>query len=429
MPLLLFYDIFFTFVSPLLLHRDVMGPLTVSGAGGARGGGIGGIGGGIGGRISSLEPSIESNLDNSAGLGRAGVLPPTDAYSAAAYASGFGDIMSEFCALNPSAPPCPPIADLPTVLKMPLGIEHRADARFATSISSSARHSLASSISYHFSPIAGNLGDDGDSADASGRAGAPAAAVASGEYGYCALGLGDLIVPGLLLTFNLRYDISMRVAPFEGYFAIGAIGYAIGLLVAQLAMWSLQRAQPALLYAVPCTVAPTCLLAWQKGLLGDMWLARSLNSSGRSHGEKALFVPTHSRSPPAPDYWDGGTPGASAPDGVSRRRGAGGTGHGNSSEADKRREELYSKLETLTDEVEEGGDEGREGAGIDATGGARVSRRANEAEPAGAGEKLASGADQASVAEAVAYLLNSADDEFASSNSSGNSSGTHEALL
>jgi hypothetical protein len=209
MPLLLFYDIFFTFVSPLLLHRDLLGPLTVPTAAHGMASVSSGIGGGIGGRLQSLAPNINSNLDNSVG-----VLPPATApYSMVPpteYATRFGDIMSEFCALNPSAPPCPPIADLPTVLKMPLGIEHKADARFATSISSSSHHSLASTLSFHFSTGAQGEGDDGDSSDLAGRAGAPAAAVASGEYGYCALGLGDLIVPGLLLTFNLRYDISMH---------------------------------------------------------------------------------------------------------------------------------------------------------------------------------------------------------------------------
>jgi Signal peptide peptidase len=59
-----------------------------------------------------------------------------------------------------------------------------------------------------------------------------------GDYqgGYVMLGLGDIVLPGLLLSFAARYDASVGLPFSRGYFAYMVGGYAAGLLLANLAV-------------------------------------------------------------------------------------------------------------------------------------------------------------------------------------------------
>lgn len=93
------------------------------------------------------------------------------------------------------------------------------------------------------------------------------------------LGLGDVVMPGLLLCFVLRYDAHRREA--EGvsggggsrlsYFHCSLIGYFLGLLTATLSSEFFSAAQPALLYLVPFTLLPLLVMAYLKGDLRRMW--------------------------------------------------------------------------------------------------------------------------------------------------------------
>ena len=150
--------------------------------------------------------------------------------------------------------------------------------------------------------------------------------------GFSMLGLGDIIFPSLLLAFALRYDYRVGRGIFGaskrseseslddalasqsfleeqqrhvfskidgddgasagaaalsrdgegskkegvGYFVVLLAGYAVGLLLALLAnMLGLTingvRGQPALLYLVPCTLGPLCILARQRGEFAVLW--------------------------------------------------------------------------------------------------------------------------------------------------------------
>ncbi|XP_059490248.1 signal peptide peptidase-like 3 isoform X1 [Neocloeon triangulifer] len=100
------------------------------------------------------------------------------------------------------------------------------------------------------------------------------------------LGLGDIVMPGLLLCFVLRYDMykksqSMHFADAGvppprhlskiSYFHCSLIGYFLGLLTATVSSEVFKAAQPALLYLVPFTLLPLLTMAYLKGDLRRMW--------------------------------------------------------------------------------------------------------------------------------------------------------------
>ncbi|CAE6480245.1 unnamed protein product [Rhizoctonia solani] len=77
------------------------------------------------------------------------------------------------------------------------------------------------------------------------------------------LGLGDVVIPGLLVALAYRLDMHLRrkgmLKPSDGqtYFRATMIGYAVGLSMAFAAMHVFRAAQPALLY-----LSPTCCLSF-----------------------------------------------------------------------------------------------------------------------------------------------------------------------
>nr|XP_006820605.1 PREDICTED: signal peptide peptidase-like 3-like isoform X1 [Saccoglossus kowalevskii] len=102
------------------------------------------------------------------------------------------------------------------------------------------------------------------------------------------LGLGDIVMPGLLLCFVMRYDNYKRQAsnnennayPVQNvtslsqrltYFHCSLIGYFLGLLTATISSEVYKAAQPALLYLVPFTLLPLLVMAYLKGDLRRMW--------------------------------------------------------------------------------------------------------------------------------------------------------------
>lgn len=113
--------------------------------------------------------------------------------------------------------------------------------------------------------------------------------------GFAMLGLGDIIVPGLLLSYACRVDIKARGTVRGGYFPLLAAGYAVGLFGANMAVWLMQLGQPALLYIVPTTLGPFLALAYRRGELREMWKPkppgdseRPLTGRGEDDEEQAL---------------------------------------------------------------------------------------------------------------------------------------------
>jgi len=85
------------------------------------------------------------------------------------------------------------------------------------------------------------------------------------------LGLGDVVLPGVFLCFLYRWDHFNQVQFKKGYFLKACIGYVIGLFIAFLMVWGMERDQPALLYLVPFTVLPTIFFGWRNKNLHDLW--------------------------------------------------------------------------------------------------------------------------------------------------------------
>jgi signal peptide peptidase-like protein 2B len=129
------------------------------------------------------------------------------------------------------------------------------------------------------------------------------------RQGRAMLGLGDIVLPGLLLVFALRFDDSQQKQPCQGkrmsmrfnsdvaneeeeaqpwisktmmttmiitrpqsrYFVATSLGYAVGLALANMAVAWMHMGQPALMYLVPCTLGALIGCAHVAGDLHVMW--------------------------------------------------------------------------------------------------------------------------------------------------------------
>eukprot|EP00898_Chlorokybus_atmophyticus_P003395 jgi/Chlat1/4056/Chrsp26S04104 len=90
--------------------------------------------------------------------------------------------------------------------------------------------------------------------------------------GYGMLGYGDVVLPGLLAAYTLRFDMEKAKSWANGYFVPTTTGYGVGLLLTYAGLYYMNgRGQPALLYLVPCTLGTVILLGWMRGDLGRLW--------------------------------------------------------------------------------------------------------------------------------------------------------------
>jgi signal peptide peptidase-like protein 2B len=141
--------------------------------------------------------------------------------------------------------------------------------------------------------------------------------------GYALLGLGDIVLPGLLIVLALRFDYAklrhrhrdfqFGTTPFpkptflqiHAYWIPLVISYAVGLaltFVANINGWTFNgvRGQPALLYLVPCTLGCFYFLMWRRGdgsvVWNDSWLEweAELSPSGTDEDdqEAVRFAPS-----------------------------------------------------------------------------------------------------------------------------------------
>ena len=85
------------------------------------------------------------------------------------------------------------------------------------------------------------------------------------------IGLGDIVLPGLLLSFAMRFDDNRKIDLRSGYFAVTMTGYVVGLLMCEVIVGSFHLAQPAMIYLVPGTLIPFYAMAMYRGELGEAW--------------------------------------------------------------------------------------------------------------------------------------------------------------
>jgi len=76
---------------------------------------------------------------------------------------------------------------------------------------------------------------------------------------FAMLGLGDIVLPGVLIALLLRFDVKNGHTS-EPYFRAAYIAYILGLVTTIVIMHTFKAAQPALLYLVPfCLLTPLAL--------------------------------------------------------------------------------------------------------------------------------------------------------------------------
>ncbi|KAM3287471.1 signal peptide peptidase-like 4 isoform X1 [Capsicum chacoense] len=90
--------------------------------------------------------------------------------------------------------------------------------------------------------------------------------------GYSIIGFGDIILPGLLVAFSLRYDWLCKKSLRAGYFLWTMTAYGLGLFATYVGLNLMDgHGQPALLYIVPCTLGTFLVLATKRGELKHLW--------------------------------------------------------------------------------------------------------------------------------------------------------------
>ncbi|XP_057957928.1 signal peptide peptidase-like 2 isoform X2 [Malania oleifera] len=90
--------------------------------------------------------------------------------------------------------------------------------------------------------------------------------------GYDMIGFGDILFPGLLISFAFRYDKATKKRVSDGYFLWLTIGYGCGLFLTYLGLYLMDgHGQPALLYLVPCTLGLAVILGAVRGELEHLW--------------------------------------------------------------------------------------------------------------------------------------------------------------
>jgi signal peptide peptidase-like protein 2B len=116
--------------------------------------------------------------------------------------------------------------------------------------------------------------------------------------GYSMLGMGDLALPGLFISFLLRFDyfhankgqfpfFSSSFLAFPGYFLLSLVGYSFGLMLCFLALVLSGAGQPALLYIVPAMIGLVGAVAKQRGEWGQLWRGIDAENGRRGGVEQA----------------------------------------------------------------------------------------------------------------------------------------------
>ena len=107
------------------------------------------------------------------------------------------------------------------------------------------------------------------------------------DGGYAMLGLGDIVLPALLVAFAARVDRRRKI--FR-YFPILVFGYAVGLGAANTAVAVFQVGQPALLYLVPSTLGLFCAIARADGILSNLWHPERSTQPPSSSGDRGVVA-------------------------------------------------------------------------------------------------------------------------------------------
>merc|ERR1719270_303963 len=110
---------------------------------------------------------------------------------------------------------------------------------------------------------------------------------------YSMLGFGDILVPGLLLSYCHSFDILVGT-PCKIYWVITNIAYTLGIVATFVSLYLMKAAQPALLFLVPFTLLPVFLVSWARGEFSTMWrgdYAENVNHTLSNKDEDTISDP------------------------------------------------------------------------------------------------------------------------------------------
>lgn len=81
------------------------------------------------------------------------------------------------------------------------------------------------------------------------------------------LGLGDIVLPGIILNFFIRYDYCAKTSSFK----FGTIGYVVGIILANIVCRIMNSGQPALLYIIPTVLVGSLVPIFVSNKFFDIW--------------------------------------------------------------------------------------------------------------------------------------------------------------
>lgn len=87
---------------------------------------------------------------------------------------------------------------------------------------------------------------------------------------YSMLGFGDILVPGLLLSYCHSFDLYVGTS-YKLYWLLTNIAYSLGIVATFLSLYLMKAAQPALLFLVPFTLVPVFIVSLVRGDFSKMW--------------------------------------------------------------------------------------------------------------------------------------------------------------
>lgn len=115
------------------------------------------------------------------------------------------------------------------------------------------------------------------------------------EFQFSMLGLGDIVIPGLLIALLLRFDKKSQKSKKGSFkktlFHACFVGYILGLATTIFVMHTFQAAQPALLYLVPYCIGSSALVAMAKGQFSSL-LSYSEETPANKKDDKATVTAT-----------------------------------------------------------------------------------------------------------------------------------------
>jgi len=78
------------------------------------------------------------------------------------------------------------------------------------------------------------------------------------------LEIGDVLVPGFMIAFLYRFDATINLTWYQGYFMNSLIGFGVGVLFSMVYPTVAGIEYPATVTIIPFVVIPTLILAWNR---------------------------------------------------------------------------------------------------------------------------------------------------------------------